>query len=337
AVSAPRPRRGGSCRTRSTSRWRSAPRRSRGAPGRSRSSSAKGSTLSSFRRGTPARSRRPSRTSPATPPAGPESGARAARRSRSKRPPSGSARSSWKRLAGFARRPRPRWGDEAGGLSPRAARRLGDSVARGRAPGDRADAPPARDGGRPPPRGSKAKRARGAGGRRAIRGSPRSDAWHLGSRVGPRDRPASPRAPSSRRPLARREGARARRSDLRFWIAGEGPLRAELEAEHRALKLGDSVRFLGFRDDATDLLRAADLFVMSSYLEGLGTSILDAMAGGLAVVATRVGGIPEVVEHQGTGILVPPRDPEALAAAILELAGDPARRAAMGASGRERA
>jgi len=76
---------------------------------------------------------------------------------------------------------------------------------------------------------------------------------------------------------------------------------------------------------------------MSSYLEGLGTSILDAMAGGLAVVATRVGGIPEVVEHQGTGILVPPRDPEALAAAILELAGDPARRAAMGASGRERA
>jgi L-malate glycosyltransferase len=131
--------------------------------------------------------------------------------------------------------------------------------------------------------------------------------------------------------------ARARRSDLRFWIAGEGPLRAELEAEHRALKLGDTVRFLGFRDDATDLLRAADLFVMSSYLEGLGTSILDAMAGGLAVVATRVGGIPEVVEHQVTGILVPPRDPEALAAAILELAGDPARRAAMGARGRERA
>ena len=131
--------------------------------------------------------------------------------------------------------------------------------------------------------------------------------------------------------------ARGRRPDLRFWIAGDGPLRAELEAEHRALGLGDGVRFLGFRDDAADLFRAADLFVMSSYLEGLGTSILDAMAAGLAVVATRVGGIPEIVEHQASGILVPPRDPEALAAAILDLAGDPARRAALGARGRERA
>lgn len=131
--------------------------------------------------------------------------------------------------------------------------------------------------------------------------------------------------------------ARARRSDLRFWIAGDGPLRGELEAEHRALKLGDTVRFLGFRDDTTDLLRAADLFVISSYLEGLGTSILDAMAAGLAVVATRVGGIPEIVEHQATGILVPPRDPEALATAILDLAGDGARRTALGARGRERA
>ena len=130
--------------------------------------------------------------------------------------------------------------------------------------------------------------------------------------------------------------ALARRQDLRFWIAGEGPLRAELEAEHRALKLGEAVRLLGFREDVTELLRSADLFVVSSYLEGMGTSILDAMAAGLAVVATRVGGIPEIVEHDATGILVPPRDPEALAAAILDLAGDPARRAALGAKGRER-
>ena len=131
--------------------------------------------------------------------------------------------------------------------------------------------------------------------------------------------------------------ARARRPDLRFWIAGEGPLRVELEAEHRSLNLGDTVRFLGFREDVTELLRAADLFVISSYLEGLGTSILDAMAAGLAVVATRVGGIPEIVEDQVTGILVPPRDPEALASAILELAGDRARRARLGERGRERA
>jgi glycosyltransferase involved in cell wall biosynthesis len=130
--------------------------------------------------------------------------------------------------------------------------------------------------------------------------------------------------------------ARARRPDLRFWIAGEGPLRAELEAEHRALGLGEAVRFLGFRDDTTDLLRAADLFVISSYLEGLGTSILDAMAAGLAVVATRVGGIPEIVAHQETGVLVPPRNPEALANAILDLAGDPERRATFGVRGQER-
>lgn len=136
-----------------------------------------------------------------------------------------------------------------------------------------------------------------------------------------------------------RAGAKAcaQRPDLRIWIAGEGPLRGALEAEHRALKLGESVRFLGFRNDTTDLLRAADLFVISSYLEGLGTSILDAMAAGLAVVATRVGGIPEIVAHGETGLLVPPRDPEALAGAILDLAGDPARRAALGARGRDRA
>jgi L-malate glycosyltransferase len=131
--------------------------------------------------------------------------------------------------------------------------------------------------------------------------------------------------------------ALARRPGMKIWIAGEGPLRGDLEAEHRALQLGNAVRFLGFRDDTMDLLRAADLFVISSYLEGLGTSILDAMAAGLPVVATRVGGIPELVAHEETGLLVPPRDPESLASAIVDLADDPARRAALGAKGRERA
>ena len=130
---------------------------------------------------------------------------------------------------------------------------------------------------------------------------------------------------------------REHRPDIRVWIAGEGTLRGDLEAQHRALKLGEAVRLLGFRNDTTDLLRSADLFVISSYLEGLGTSILDAMAAGLPVVATRVGGIPEIVEHQETGLLVPPRDPKALAEAILDLAGDQVRRAAFGARGRERA
>ena len=125
-----------------------------------------------------------------------------------------------------------------------------------------------------------------------------------------------------------------RRPDLRFWIAGDGPLRSELEAERDALQLGDRMRFLGFREDVIDLLAAADLFCVSSYLEGMGTSTLDAMAAGLPVVATRVGGIPEIVTHGVTGLLVPPRDPEALAGALLTLAADPSLRERMGREAR---
>ena len=128
--------------------------------------------------------------------------------------------------------------------------------------------------------------------------------------------------------------ALGRRPDLRFWIAGEGPLRGELEAEHARLGLGDRVRFLGFREDVADLLAAADVFGVSSYLEGMGTSTLDAMAAGLPVVATRVGGIPEIVEDGVTGVLVSPRDPEALANAILDLAAAPALRERMGGEAR---
>ena len=121
---------------------------------------------------------------------------------------------------------------------------------------------------------------------------------------------------------------------LVIWIAGEGDLRDSLVAEHARLQLGDRVRFLGFRDDIPDLLRAADLFVLSSYLEGLGTSVLDAMAAGLPVVATRVGGVPEIVKDGETGILVPPRDPEALAHAMARLADDSGMRARLGSNGR---
>ncbi len=126
------------------------------------------------------------------------------------------------------------------------------------------------------------------------------------------------------------------RPELRFWIAGEGALRSELEAQQKRLGLEQTVRLLGFREDVTDLLRAADIFCVSSNLEGLGTSTLDAMAAGLPVVATRVGGIPEIVADGVSGILVAPRDPSGLAGAIVALAADPARRAAMGAAGRGR-
>ena len=122
-----------------------------------------------------------------------------------------------------------------------------------------------------------------------------------------------------------------------YYNIGAGSDDESIRTIHRALDLGDTVRFLGFRDDVVELLRAADLFVISSYLEGLGTSILDAMAAGLPVVGTRVGGIPEAVRDGETGLLVPPRDPAALAEALVRLALDPARRAAMGARGRDEA
>ena len=120
------------------------------------------------------------------------------------------------------------------------------------------------------------------------------------------------------------------------WIAGDGALREELQHQRKELGLDDRVRLLGFRDDVPDLLRAADLFCVSSYHEGMGTATLDAMAAGLPVVATRVGGIPEVVEDRATGLLVPPHDPGALAGAILSLAADVAQRGAMGERAKER-
>lgn len=109
---------------------------------------------------------------------------------------------------------------------------------------------------------------------------------------------------------------------IKIVIVGEGPLRMELDKEVRDSKVEDIVFFLGFREDVPRILSSLDLFVLSSYLEGLGSSILDAMACRLPVVATRTGGIPEVVIHRETGLLVPPRSPQALAKAIMKLYND---------------
>jgi len=106
---------------------------------------------------------------------------------------------------------------------------------------------------------------------------------------------------------------------IKMIIVGEGPLRMELNRQAKELNVKDIVFFLGFREDVAKILFSLDLFVLSSYLEGLGSTILDAMACRLPVVATKVGGIPEVVIHGETGLLVPPRNPSALARAILNL------------------
>jgi glycosyltransferase involved in cell wall biosynthesis len=110
---------------------------------------------------------------------------------------------------------------------------------------------------------------------------------------------------------------------IKIVIVGKGSLEMDLDQQARDLGVADLVFFLGFREDVPRILASLDLFVMSSHLEGLGTSIMDAMASRLPVVATQVGGIPEVVIHEETGFLVPPRDPDALAKAILKIHQNP--------------
>jgi glycosyltransferase involved in cell wall biosynthesis len=118
--------------------------------------------------------------------------------------------------------------------------------------------------------------------------------------------------------------------DARFVIAGEGELRGALERQVKEHKLEKHVYLLGFRPDVLSLQKIFDVFVMSSVTEGLGTSLLDAMACAKPVVATAAGGIPEVVEDGLTGLLVPTRDPEAMAAAIVRLLNDAGLRRQMG-------
>jgi glycosyltransferase involved in cell wall biosynthesis len=128
-----------------------------------------------------------------------------------------------------------------------------------------------------------------------------------------------------------------RRPGSRLMLVGDGPLRAALDGRIRELGLEGGVLLTGHRDDVARLLRAADLFVLPSLNEGLGMVLVEAMASGLATVASRVGGIPEVVLDRDTGLLVPPGDPGALADAILRLADDEGERRRMGRAGRDRA
>ena len=121
--------------------------------------------------------------------------------------------------------------------------------------------------------------------------------------------------------------------EVRFLVLGEGELRPSLEQQIKHLHLGQHVVLAGFRADVLAVLKGLDLFVMSSVTEGLGTSLLDAMAAARPIVATRTGGIPEVVVHAETGLLTPPRDARALAAAILELLRDEAKRRQMAEAG----
>lgn len=117
-------------------------------------------------------------------------------------------------------------------------------------------------------------------------------------------------------------------------IVGDGPHRARLEALCDELHLRRHVKFHGFRDDVHVMLARAEFFVLSSVKEGLSITLLEAAATGLPIVATRVGGNPEVVLDRETGLLVPPESPESLAAAMLELLACPEAAEQMGTAGR---
>lgn len=124
---------------------------------------------------------------------------------------------------------------------------------------------------------------------------------------------------------------------FRLDLVGDGPERASLERLRSELDLDRQVTLLGERHDVPMRLQAADVFVLSSTSEGLSLGLLEALAAGLPIVATQVGGNAEIVTDGETGRLVPPENPGALAAALLDLLTDPARLSAMGRAARHRA
>ena len=123
--------------------------------------------------------------------------------------------------------------------------------------------------------------------------------------------------------------------NARFVVIGEGPDREALEGTLDTLRLGSAVRFLGRRDDMPSVYASLDLMVSASRQEGLPIALLEGMASGLPIVATAVGEVPTVVREGCTGLVVPPGDPSALAAAMLELLRDPERRASFSSAARE--
>jgi glycosyltransferase involved in cell wall biosynthesis len=156
-----------------------------------------------------------------------------------------------------------------------------------------------------------------------------SDLWvgNLAAMVGHKDQANLLRAV----PLVLASERRAR-----FLLVGDGPLRESLEALARELGVADAVRFPGRQDDPRPWLQALDVYCQPSWGEGMGSVLLEAMACRVPVVATTAGGIPEVAADGSTARLVPPRDPAALAAALVAALADPAgsrRRAEAAAAG----
>ena len=122
----------------------------------------------------------------------------------------------------------------------------------------------------------------------------------------------------------------------RLVVVGDGPCMAELQNTARRLGIVGQVDFLGMRSDVSALITDFDVFTLTSTTEGISMTILEAMACGVPVVATDVGGNREIVQPPTCGLIVPARDPQALAKMYLELLRDPSRRTQMGSAGRQR-
>jgi L-malate glycosyltransferase len=129
---------------------------------------------------------------------------------------------------------------------------------------------------------------------------------------------------------------RERFPEARFLLAGDGEMRPFFEDQVRALGLAEMFVFLGHRTDIPQLLSCCDIGVLASKSEGLPNAVLEYLAAGLPAVATAVGGVPEIIENEVHGLLIPPENPAALAAAILRLLEDPELRANLGKAGQER-
>jgi glycosyltransferase involved in cell wall biosynthesis len=130
---------------------------------------------------------------------------------------------------------------------------------------------------------------------------------------------------------------RSKFSNVRLEIAGSGPEESALREEVKKLGLADCVKFLTWQTDIAPTLARWDVFVLPSIEDASPIAVIEAMAAGLPVIATNVGGVPDIVEDGKTGLLVPPADPVALAESLARLLGDPGERQQFGLAGRARA
>lgn len=118
--------------------------------------------------------------------------------------------------------------------------------------------------------------------------------------------------------------------NVTFLAVGHGPDVERIKKLHQELQLEERFLFSGSQEDVGPFLKSFDIFILASKMEGLGTSILDAQSVGLPVIATQTGGVPEIVQHNQNGLLVPPQNPAALADAIIELINNEPRRISLG-------